>query len=130
MKLQEPSITLKEYINVLTGHFTHKIVKVLHTLIQSVNIIYCPEFMWINSSKVMFNPSMSSMIKRIKIYMWFITEMLKEPITEQEIDATALKQLCDMGFPENRARKALLLNESVHGFFYLSYRNVTFKYCI
>ncbi|XP_061163795.1 ubiquitin-associated domain-containing protein 1-like isoform X2 [Saccostrea echinata] len=38
-------------------------------------------------------------------------EMLKEPVQEQEIDATALKQLCDMGFPENRAKKALLLND-------------------
>ncbi|XP_062601107.1 ubiquitin-associated domain-containing protein 1-like [Saccostrea cucullata] len=38
-------------------------------------------------------------------------EMLKEPVPEQEIDATALKQLCDMGFPENRAKKALLLND-------------------
>lgn len=38
--------------------------------------------------------------------------MLKEPTqTEQEIDAAALKQLCDMGFPQNRAKKALLLNE-------------------
>ena len=38
--------------------------------------------------------------------------MLKEPTqTEQEIDAAALKQLCDMGFTQNRAKKALLLNE-------------------
>ncbi|XP_052673264.1 ubiquitin-associated domain-containing protein 1-like isoform X1 [Crassostrea angulata] len=38
-------------------------------------------------------------------------EMLNEPTqTEQEIDAAALKKLCDMGFPQNRAKKALLLN--------------------
>uniref|UniRef100_K1R293 Ubiquitin-associated domain-containing protein 1 n=1 Tax=Magallana gigas TaxID=29159 RepID=K1R293_MAGGI len=38
-------------------------------------------------------------------------EMLNDPTqTEQEIDAAALKKLCDMGFPQNRAKKALLLN--------------------
>lgn len=38
-------------------------------------------------------------------------EMLNEPTQiEQEIDAAALKKLCDMGFPQNRAKKALLLN--------------------
>ena len=47
----------------------------------------------------------------IRFVLWFL-EMLKEPTqTEQEIDAAALKQLCDMGFPQNRAKKALLLNE-------------------
>lgn len=41
--------------------------------------------------------------------------MLNEPTqTEQEIDAAALKKLCDMGFPQNRAKKALLLNRYVY----------------
>lgn len=41
--------------------------------------------------------------------------MLNEPTqTEQEIDAAALKKLCDMGFPQNRAKKALLLNRYLY----------------
>lgn len=43
------------------------------------------------------------------------SEMLNEPTqTEQEIDAAALKKLCDMGFPQNRAKKALLLNRYMY----------------
>lgn len=43
------------------------------------------------------------------------SEMLNEPTQiEQEIDAAALKKLCDMGFPQNRAKKALLLNRYVY----------------
>lgn len=46
------------------------------------------------------------------------TEILNEPSknNNEEIDAGDLKQLMDMGFPENRARKALLLNRWV-GFY-------------
>lgn len=42
-------------------------------------------------------------------------EILTEPTTKnnnEEVDANDLKQLMDMGFTENRARKALLLNRS------------------
>ena len=44
---------------------------------------------------------------------YFCTEILTEPTTKNnndEVDASDLKQLMDMGFTENRARKALLLN--------------------
>lgn len=38
-------------------------------------------------------------------------EMLSEPLARPKIDKTALKQLMDMGFPEDRAKKALVLNK-------------------
>lgn len=38
-------------------------------------------------------------------------EMLSEPVARPKIDQTALKQLTDMGFPETRAKKALVLNK-------------------
>ncbi|KAL8613271.1 hypothetical protein ACOMHN_001595 [Nucella lapillus] len=38
-------------------------------------------------------------------------EMLSEPLPQPKIDQSALKQLTDMGFPELRAKKALILNK-------------------
>ena len=42
-----------------------------------------------------------------------VPEMLSEPLPQPKIDQSALKKLTDMGFPESRAKKALLLNKSV-----------------
>jgi hypothetical protein len=44
----------------------------------------------------------------------FVSEMLSERIPVPKIDEGALKQLTDMGFPQSRAKKALILNKSVH----------------
>ena len=45
-----------------------------------------------------------------QIYQFF-PEMFNEPVEQQpEVNTDVLRQLTDMGFPENRARKALILN--------------------
>ena len=43
----------------------------------------------------------------------YISEILNEPMknNNEEVDEGDLRQLIDMGFPESRARKALLLNK-------------------
>ena len=45
----------------------------------------------------------------------YISEILNEPMknNNEEVDEGDLRQLIDMGFPESRARKALLLNKYV-----------------
>ncbi|XP_048777713.1 ubiquitin-associated domain-containing protein 1-like isoform X2 [Ostrea edulis] len=76
----------------ITVDFQTELRKILISLIEA-------------SQKILgLNPEASKIFNQAE-------EMLKEPVPEQEIDTTALKQLCDMGFPENRARKALLLND-------------------
>ncbi|XP_022326118.1 ubiquitin-associated domain-containing protein 1-like isoform X2 [Crassostrea virginica] len=77
----------------VTVDFQTELRKILISLIEA-------------SQKILeLNPEASKIFKQAE-------EMLKEPTqTEQEIDAAALKQLCDMGFPQNRAKKALLLND-------------------
>jgi len=35
----------------------------------------------------------------------------KEPEEREQVDPSLLKQLTDMGFPENRAKKSLILNK-------------------
>ena len=51
----------------------------------------------------------------MRVLSTFWAEILSEPTknNNEEIDAGDLKQLMDMGFSENRARKALLLNRLV-----------------
>jgi len=44
--------------------------------------------------------------------MIFIPEILNDNVaTDRKVDDGSVKQLIDMGFPENRARKALIVNK-------------------
>ena len=55
---------------------------------------------------------MLSCIPHDKMY---VSEILNEPMknNNEEVDEGDLRQLIDMGFPESRARKALLLNKYI-----------------
>ncbi|KAK7094832.1 ubiquitin-associated domain-containing protein 1-like [Littorina saxatilis] len=72
--------------------FQTELRRILVSLIEASQRILC------------LNPSAAKIFKQAE-------EMLSEPLPQPKIDAGALKQLTDMGFPESRAKKALLLNK-------------------
>ena len=46
-------------------------------------------------------------------FTFLVSDILNEPSRTALVDQSSLKQLTDMGFPENRATKALMLNKYV-----------------
>lgn len=72
--------------------FQTELRRILISLIEASQRILC------------LNPSAAKIFKQAE-------EMLSEPLPQAQIDEAALKQLTDMGFPQSRARKALILNK-------------------
>ncbi|XP_025112837.1 ubiquitin-associated domain-containing protein 1-like [Pomacea canaliculata] len=72
--------------------FQTELRRILISLIEASQRILC------------LNPSAAKIFKQAE-------DMLSEPLQQPKIDYAALKQLTDMGFPEARAKKALVINK-------------------
>lgn len=90
--LPKTSYTTKEEEPINSVDFQTELRRILISLIEASQRILC------------LNPSAAKIFKQAE-------EILSEPLPQPKIDQGALKQLTDMGFPELRAKKALILNK-------------------